>query len=570
MRQSYRDQTQTTRGMMDRRKPSAIVAMALRGAVLAVAATPALAQAQQTTGAGEPETRAVSQGPAAVTPPDGTRPAEQSAAEPAQPATLAPVEGTATPLPPVAPAATVTVQPTKPVALQDAASRPAEPAASDSWFARPPLTATVGLGAKKLSVTLYGFFEVDAIHDSTRSYGDAIGPSLVARTDTFDSKTGRTQFSMRNTRLGLAFQSAIAAGLKTSAVFEGDFFGNQPAEPPTSTETAYFDSPTFRLRHAYVKLENNYVDVLAGQTYDLFGWQNYFFPMSAEFLGLPNMLFSRHAQVRLSHTFGADGPIGVDVAAAMLRPAQRDSEIPDTNAGLRFSVNGWKGITTPGNVGTTALPLSIGVSSVFRQFKANAYTPPPVQSSNSLTGWGLSVDALLPVIPAADSDDRGNRLTLTGSFVTGTGIADLITANGGAVFPTLPNPAQSPSPPVYTANIDNGLVTFDINGVMHTIDWRAFKAGLQYYLPPSGRVALALNYTQAESKNMAALFPVGAFENGLIVKIAKTSRYADANLFWDVTPAVRVGASVQYSQVEYLDGNKPHNLREMAQALYIF
>jgi hypothetical protein len=48
------------------------------------------------------------------------------------------------------------------------------------------------------------------------------------------------------------------------------------------------------------------------------------------------------------------------------------------------------------------------------------------------------------------------------------------------------------------------------------------------------------------------------------------SRYADANLFWDVTPAVRVGASVQYTQVEYVDGNKPHNIREMGQALYLF
>jgi hypothetical protein len=56
----------------------------------------------------------------------------------------------------------------------------------------------------------------------------------------------------------------------------------------------------------------------------------------------------------------------------------------------------------------------------------------------------------------------------------------------------------------------------------------------------------------------------------LLGSVANTSRYVDANLFWDVTPAVRVGVSGQYTQVEYLDGNKPHNIRGMGQTLYMF
>jgi hypothetical protein len=440
----------------------------------------------------------------------------------------------------------------------------------NSWFDRPPLTASVGSGAKKLSLTLYGFLEADVINDTTRSYGDAIGSSLVARSETYAGRVGRSQFSMRNTRLGLAFESPIFEGVQTSAVFEGDFFGNQPSDPPATSEAAYYDSPTFRLRHAYLKLENDYVDVLAGQTYDVFGWQNYFFPCSVEFLGLPNQLFSRHAQVRLSHTFGSSGPVSLDVAASALRPAQRDSQVPDGNAGLRLSVNDWKGITTPGNVGTTALPLSIGVSGTVRQFKVNAFRPPPVQDSNGLRGWGLSVDALVPLIPARNANDRGNRLTLTASFVTGTGIADLITANGGATFPVLANPAQANPPPEYASNIDNGLVTFDTQGVLHTIDWRAFRAGLQYYLPPAGRVLVSLNFTEADSKNMADLYPQGGAEIELLTRVAKLSRYADANVFWDATPSVRFGVSVQYTAVKYIDGEMPHNLRSMGQALYVF
>jgi len=439
-----------------------------------------------------------------------------------------------------------------------------------SWFARAPLTLAVGEGAQQFKVTIFGFVEADAIFDTTRSYNDAIGSALVARSDTYDGRTGRTQFSMRNTRLGFAFESPMVGAVKPSAVVEGDFFGHQDS-PPATSESTFFDSPTFRIRHAYVKLQNPYVDVLMGQTYDVFGWQNYFFPCSVEFLGLPNQLFSRNAQLRLSRAFNVDGAVTVDVAASAVRPAQRDSEIPDANGGVRFSLNHWKGIATPGNVGTSALPLSIGVSGTVRQFKVNAFTPPPAQTSNSVLGWGLSVDALIPIIPAESADDRGNRLTLTGSFVIGTGIADLITSGGGANFPTLYNPGQSSPPPMYTADVDNGLVTFDQRtGLLHPINWLAFRVGLQYYLPPTGRLLFSANYTQSHSDNMAKLFPQEGAEIELLGSVADTTRYIDANLFWDATPAVRIGLSGQYTQVEYLDHNKPHNIRGMGQTVYVF
>ena len=375
---------------------------------------------------------------------------------------------------------------------------------------------------------------------------------------------------MRNTRLGFAFESPRVGDVRPSAILEGDFFGHQ-SSPPTTSEGTYFDSPTFRIRHAYAKLENPYVDVLAGQTYDVFGWQNFFFPCSAEFLGLPNQVFSRHTQLRFSHGFNMRGAVTIDVAASAGRPVQRDSEIPDVNAGVRISLDGWKGISTPGNVGTVALPLSLGISGIMRQFKVNAFTPPPTQNSNSAMGWGLSLDAFVPLIPAANADDRGNRLTIIGSFVRGTGISDLITANGGAQFPTLLNPAQANPPPLYNPDIDNGIVSFDTaQGLLHTIDWQAFRVGLQYYLPPTGRLLFSANITHAHSGNMAKLFPQGGAEIELMTFIADTSTYADGNLFWDATPAIRFGVSGQYTQVEYLDGQKPHNYRGMGQTVYLF
>ena len=490
-------------------------------------------------------------------------PAAATSAPAAAPVEPAPAE---TPPPATASVATPLVTPAP-------APAPSQPeSAPSSWFARPPLAIIVGEGARQFKLTLYGFIEADYIYDTTRSYNDAMGSSLVARKETYDGNHSRSQFSMRNSRLGFAFESPTVGGVTPTAVLEADFFGHQDA-PPTTSENTFFDSPTYRVRHAFVKLTNPYVDVLLGQTYDLFGWQNMSSPCSLEFLGLPNQLFSRNPQLRLSHGFNAGGALGVDIAVSAGRPAQRDSQIPDGSAGLRLVLNNWKGITTPGNVGTTALPASIGVSGIVRQFKVNAFAPPPTRNSNSATGWGMAVDALIPVIPASSAGDRANRLTLTGSFVRGTGIADLITSGGGAKFPTLPNPAQANPAPLYDANIDPALLTFDANGVAHTINWTAFRVGLQYYLPPTGRILFSANYTESRSDNLSKLYLPGSADVELLGSIADTSRYVDANLFWDATPALRVGISGQYTEVEYLDPvkkPKPHNLRGMAQTVYVF
>ena len=493
--------------------------------------------------------------------PEAARPEPPATGSPTSPPPPAP---TLLPSPPV-----VVERPSvesAPVSLATREKQAAE--APASWFARSPLTITVGDGAKQWRATIYGFIQVDAMQDSTRSYADSIGNSIVARNETYAGQVGRTQFSIRNTRLGFALESPVIFGVAPSAVLETDFFGNQP-NPPTTSEGTFFDDPILRVRHAYFQLKNDYVDVLAGQTYYLFGWQNYFFPCTVQYLGLPNEAFGRTAQVRLTHTFRSSA-VNVDIAVAGLRPAQSDSEVPDGNAGVRMSLNHWKGISTPGNGGTDAFPLSLGVSGTVRQFKVDAFTPPPPQSSNSATGWGVSIDALIPIIPGKDADDRGNRLTITGSAVIGTGIADLVNAGGGASFPTLPNPAQISPAPVYTPDVDNGLVTFDNFGILHTIDWQTFMVGIQYYLPPTGRVILSGNFTEAYSKNMAELYPKGGAEISLLTRVAQLSRYADANVFFDVTPAVRIGASFQYTATEYIDGEIPRNLRWMASGLYFF
>jgi hypothetical protein len=351
-----------------------------------------------------------------------------------------------------------------------------------------------------------------------------------------------------------------------------------PYVPPGSpgeagiSENAYYNNPTARIRHAYFRLRNPIVDVLAGQTFDVFGWQNFYLPVGL--LGLPNQLSSRNPQFRLSRSFGTGGPVVVDIAIEAARPAQRDSRVPDIMGGIRLSIPGWQGITTPGIANTIALPLSIGISGVTRQFYVNAFTPPPAQSSNTAIGWGVSGDIFIPVIPARSLNDRSNKLSVLGSFVYGSGIADLLVVGGGARFPNLPNPAQQSPPPRYTPNVDNALVTFDLIGVLHTIDWWSAKGAFQYYLP-GGRVFLAGAFTYAHSRNIGKLYPQGGREIELLASVIDRSLAADLNLIFDLTPAVRMGIAGVYTRMRYLDHSEaqpqqPENYRGVFSALYSF
>jgi hypothetical protein len=329
---------------------------------------------------------------------------------------------------------------------------------------------------------------------------------------------------------------------------------------------------------------------MAGQSYHLLGWQNYFFGATCAFLGLPNELFNRTLQFRLSHTF-ASGPVNVDVAAAAFRPVQRDSALPEGEGGLRVVVNHWKAMSTPGSGGTGALPAAIGVSGLLRSFKVDPYAPTPAPPAR-LNGWAVAANILLPIIPVKDSTDRGNALTITGEFVTGSGDADQYT--GMTAGATLPNAYQfPPDTPVlstgtaapqggqgiqplvglpYTPNIDPGLVAFDPHGRLHTIDWQTFVVGIQYYLPPSGRVFVSANYSHGKSTNIASLFHPGDTTQLWVNSrgVFSSSWYADANLFFDITPAARAGLSYQHVSQELADGTSARNERYEMTWLYFF
>jgi hypothetical protein len=411
----------------------------------------------------------------------------------------------------------------------------------------------------KLRLQLYGFVEFDIVQDSTQSYSELAGNALIARPGTQAEKRGRTMFGVRNSRLGVKIEGPSSAYLKTSGMLEMDLFGNQPGNPPAFGEGPFFGSPTLRVRHAMVKLQTPVVDVLAGQYWQLFGWQSYFHPNTVEIQGLPGQVYSRAPQLRLSHTFKTS-PMNIELAVAASRPPQRDAGRPDGQAGLRLLVNDWKGFHSAGSTGGALDAAAVGISGTYRHFRVNEFSNAPT-TTRSADGWGLSVDGLVPIIPAS-SEDHDNAVTLTGSFVTGQGISDLYTGlTGGISFPALPNPNGTTPAPTYTANIDNGLVTYDTSGALHAIEWQSFIVGAQYFLPFGG-LWVAANYSRMHSSNIAQYgSPSGVFTD---------SEWYDANLFWDIDGAARLGAEFAHFSQKYADGVKASNDRVQFSAFYIF
>jgi hypothetical protein len=485
---------------------------------------------------------------------------------------------------------------TPPIALPTTQTR--SPTPVNPWWVRPELRVTAGKDGA-WSLVIYGFAELDMLLDSTRSFGDGLNANVIAYPTTQAYQQPRLQFSARDSRLGFKAQAPEIGGVTGDAVIEMDFFANGPtinagggaanqaAGSGYTTEGAFFSNPGIRIRHAYMELKSPVVNILAGQSWHVLGWQNYFFPGTPAWLGVPNEIFNRTPQLRFSHTFESDS-VNFDIVAAAFRPVQRDSAIPDAEGGIRLAINHWKGITTPGSGGTGARAAAIGVSGLARWFRVDPYAPlpaPPIQ----LVGWAAAGHILLPIVPVKDSTDRGNALTITGEAVMGTGDADQYGMTAGATMPNVnqlsiastnasltSTPASAGNAPIvgtpYTPDVDPGLVAFDTSGVLHTINWKTFLVGLQYYLPPSGRVFITGNYSQGYSDNIASLYhpdsPRQPWVNAH--NVFQKSWYTDANLWFDATPAARIVLSYQYVQQQLADATMVHNHRGEMAWFYFF
>jgi hypothetical protein len=412
--------------------------------------------------------------------------------------------------------------------------------------------------------TLYGFVEADSLFDTTQGLIDVQGNAAIARPGTYTGNHGQTTFNARNSRIGIKLAAPEYNSVHASAQLEMDFEGNQPGRPFDTTnlvsEQQFWQNGGFRVRHMNVKLETPVVDVLLGQYWQLFGWQSLFHPNTVEIQGLPGEIYSRSPQVRLDKVIRG-GDVVFELAVAASRPPQRASATPDGQVGVKLAYNGIKALHTNGATATALDGFTLAVSAVGRRFAVDEFSATP-SSQFVRKGYGISVDTLIPVVPARDRNSTA--LTVQASYVNGAGIADLYQSlTGGVSNPPLPVPTGATSAPTYTPNVDPGLVMFYASdNTPHAVQWESLMAGFQLYLPPSARWWISGSYSHLHSAD--------AHYFGAPSRVWDTQDWADGNLMFDVTTAVRVGFEGAYTIQTYVDGVKAKTYRGQFSAFFIF
>lgn len=177
------------------------------------------------------------------------------------------------------------------------------------------------------------------------------------------------------------------------------------------------------------------------------------------------------------------------------------------------------------------------------------------QRSRSKTTAGGAVDLFVPILPGTPEKQDGS-LTLSGELAYGQATADLYTGlTGGFAFPALPVPAGEETAPVFAPGVDPGMVTYDMDGELQSIDWLSTWVSLQYWIPPlEGKVWVSATYSHLESPNSDEL---GAAPAAVRSKLD----FASGTLGYDPTPALRFVTGYSYFRDEYVDGEVGKNHR---------
>jgi len=186
---------------------------------------------------------------------------------------------------------------------------------------------------KKVSVKFSGFIKSDFMFDSRQTTNAREADFLILPAP--ENMVGGEDLNDQSNVNFLSIQSRLRAkisgpeffGMKTSGLIEGAFFGNANA---TTGE--------FRLRHAFVKLSNDKIDIIAGQY-----WHPMFvtavFPGTYSFnTGVPFQPFSRNPQLRIE-TKGNVKFIGVMFTERDFKTrgaSVSQSGIPQLHAQLQF------------------------------------------------------------------------------------------------------------------------------------------------------------------------------------------------------------------------------------------
>jgi hypothetical protein len=335
------------------------------------------------------------------------------------------------------------------------------------------------------------------------------------------AKQEQSIFTARQSRLWLKASGPELMGAKTSALVEGDFYG----DPAAAAE-----SPQFRMRLAYGSVDWANTQILFGQNWDIFG------PMVASTVdfrsgaatGAPNN--PRVPQLRLTQkiNFNKDNTLSFVIGA---QDPNQDGN--NNSAALNYgaAVNGAGQImfsskalgTAPGYLGLPMKPLTLGVFGLYGNSKAVA---PATAVNHTVDSYGYGFYAFVPVLKSSDGKGRAMTMSLEGQAYQAANMA-FNTATAHTVFDANaanPNPAKGyglAAQAIFYPTQELGLTAgYGKRGAIDYADYKIRGTAVDYQRSSSeiyGNVSYDFNAAvrvMAEYQHMQTLYGAAAAGGG--------------------------------------------------------
>jgi hypothetical protein len=421
---------------------------------------------------------------------------------------------------------------------------------------------TVSSGGLRLTVT--GYLQADFKYDSTQSCFDFCALLPIQKPGSYRGDHSRVVFSPRDSRLGFLLATPDKRGVRLTGLLEFNFFAST-----ATTEQATWSDPVAGLRQAWIKLETRALDIMIGQSANLFGWSSGYVVAGVQEPALPGQMYQRTMQLRLSRAFHL-GPVTAELATALEQPPQPDSSTPELVAGLRLSLDRWTGYHTYYLTGSAVQPASIAVTGDLRRFRIAELSPTP-HTHHLRTGGGIAIDAFLPIRSATRASHDGSA-ALTAEYVYGAGTSDMYTGLGaaGTINPSLPPTEPGGAPVRYPANFTPGLAAYDATGRLELLQWTSYMIGLEYYPGGvGGRVGTWMNYGHMASAN-SRRFGGPDVNDPVLGRTRESEIFVDAGVSFDPTRATRVSSGLALFRDHYVDGTIARNYSVMSSAWLFF
>lgn len=257
---------------------------------------------------------------------------------------------------------------------------------SDSSARKPIEKPTVASVSSKYGLGFYGYFKLDALHNSGLTSHQEI-PFWV-RPDT-GTNGGSFDMTAKETRLGMNFAGPEVAGGKVTGKLELDFYGN--INTPASLSTNHAFAP--RSRHAYINWDFGDWSLLAGKT-----WEPYIIEipqtLNFSYYNFMGQLGLRKTQLRATKKIGE----GTELIGAFLEPvggvhgADLDGDLQDDASDAEFPVISGKFLQKIPSL--TDKPGRFGISFVYGQENIDL---PPVGDRTNYDAWAVVSAFNLPL-----------------------------------------------------------------------------------------------------------------------------------------------------------------------------